>query len=368
MKRGVLVVLLALLVSVLVFAGCATPAPAPAPTAKPAPAPSPTAAPKPTAAPDVIKISFSTQYPENNRMHINNHKPVLDAIEKRSNGRIKFVLFAGGALGSAEEQYDIVRTGKSDMGTTSGLGYTPGRFPLSEVFTFPLAYGSSPAAQLLVNEVGMRMLQKETADTKVLCYNQSQLFYIYANKPIKTLEDMKGIKTRSSGGIITPALEALGAVPVTMGLPDVYLSLKTGVISASITGPGALPQYKLWEVVNHVVVLPFGFAAQVVNFNPDSWKKIPDDLKVIIEEEAAKTGTNVIRMLVEDEPKVHGEITQRGGTVYNLPEQEQARWASAIKVVIDKWVKDREAKGLPAQELMNLVREKAKEKNVPFPY
>lgn len=369
-KLVFLAVVLVLSVS-LVLAACASPAPAPppAPSPSPAPKPAPAPSPSPTAPPQTITLRFSSQWPEPSPNHQLIFKPIMAEIEEKSNGRIKFQLFVGGVLGGGNDQYDIVRTGKADMGTQSGLQYIAGRFPLADVFTFPLAYASSDANQDLVQTISEKFLAKETADVKVLSYYQSGLFYLYtSNKQIKTLEDVKGLKIRSAGGLATQSLAALGSVPVQLALPDLYMSAQTGVVEGGLFGGPALLSFKLDEVMKYQLNIVMSAVLQTVHFNLDSWAKIPDDLKTIIIQAARKAGYNENKTVMASNPPALEKLQKRGGGINNLSPEELARWTSALKPVIEKWVSDMEGKGLPAKELMNTVREEAKKKNVPFPY
>ena len=286
MKKFLVISLMIALVTGLIFSGCAQ---APAPAPKPAPAPAPAPAPKPSPAPqEKFNLSFTTYWPEPSTQWKGSYKPVLDEIQQKSNGRITFTTYLGGALGGGDEIYDIVRTGKADMGAT-GHAYTPGRFPLIDVFTLPGAFESSKAAAEASLAVFDRILNREYPDTHCLAIQQTQTFYLYtAKKPLRVLEDMKGLKVRSVGGVGTQSLEALGAKGIQMPLGDVYLSLQTGVVDGSVTGPTALPGFKLDEVLRHVLKFPISHGSNMIVMNRNTWSKIPDDLKKIAEEAARK--------------------------------------------------------------------------------
>ena len=221
----------------------------------------------------------------------------------------------------------------------------------------------------VVQSVGSKYLAQETSDTKILDYFQSQVFYLYtANKQVKTMEDLKGLKIRSAGGIVTPALTALGATPIQMGAPDLYTSLQTGVVDGAIIGPSGLLSFKTQEVMKFVTKIQFGYVLQVVNFNPDSWAKLSPDLQKIVSDAALKAGYGEVKLCDNDDPIVNAALTQRGGAVYVLPADEQARWVAAVKPVVSNWANGLAAKALPIQDLMAAVRDACQKNNLPFPY
>lgn len=208
---------------------------------------------------------------------------MLEEMKKRSNGRITYTMFAGGALGKGPDHFDIVRTGLSDMGYAT-LTWTPGRFPLSDVLSSPIEC----PAKWKGAEAGMAMhdliLKSEFKDIKVLHINNCVMSHLWTTKKVRNLGDVKGMKIRSPGGLQTRAIKALGAVPVFMPLGDVYLSLETGVIDGVVTCPALVKAFKLYEVVKHGVRVPFGCVAEGVFVNKKFWNKVPEDLKPVIED------------------------------------------------------------------------------------
>ncbi len=352
MRRFLFIPLMIVLVSLLIFSGCA--------------------APKAPPGPEQFTLRYYTQWPEQSPTFKVQHKPMLEEIEQKSNGRIKFDVFLGGALGPPQEAYDMVMTGKVDIANVSP-GYTPGRAPLTDVLTLPGAYAGEEATQDSVDmvlAVGDRILYKDHTDIEVLSYFQSEVFFLYTTKkPVRSLEDLTGLKIRQpGGGPLAGAISALGAVPVSMPMGDLYIALQTGVIDGAAFGPSAMPAFKLYEVVKHCVRYPSGYAAQIWAANPDTWKEIPDDLKILIKETFRKTGTTELELFAKDDPEMTKELLARGGTSYTLPAEEEARWTEAIKPVIADWVASLEAKGLPGEELMDIVRQECQKRNIPFQY
>jgi len=361
-KLVTLVLAVAVIVS-LVVVGCAKPAQTPTPAPTPAPAPSPAPAPA-----EKFNLKMTSTFPEQSPIFQNVEKLVIDAITEKSNGRITFTVYGASVLGSGPEQYYLIKIGVADIGVPA-TGYTPGRFPLTDVFTLPGAFITSKATADMVLAVGERILYKEFTDTQPLAFMRAQDFYIYtSDKPVKVLEDLKGLKLRSSGGIITPTIEALGATPVFLDMSDVYLSLETGMIDGAVLGPSAIPTFKLEDQFNHVTKIQLGSSAHVLAINLDTWEKLPEDLKKAVKEGAQGVGYGQPAMLAASDQAVTKIFLDRGGTVTTLSPEEKARWINALKPVVDNWEADLVSKGLPGKELMDIVREECQKRNVSFPY
>lgn len=296
-----------------------------------------------------MHIKFSTWHPPASREVRTVWTPMLEELKKRSNGRITYTLFAGGALGSGPEHFDIVKNGLSDMGYFTAT-WTPGRFPLSDV----LSLATWTDGKDVSTEIGKKMhdavLHKEFEGVKVLELNGCIQSFVWTKKPVRSLEDMKGLKLRSPGGHQTNYIKALGAEPVFMPLGDVYLALETGTIDGVVTCSPLVLAFKLHEVVKHGVVATFGCVTEGVVMNQKSWERTPDDLKPIIEEVvgnpfAVTHGLNrdVYKTMIQ-------EIQDKGVTLYELPPAEQARWSEKFQEETRKWVQGLEAKGVAAKE------------------
>lgn len=372
MKNYWLIPAILIVATSLIFSACAAPvpAPAPAPAPSPAPAPKPSPAPAPKPAVTPLNIGFATAYPEASPLWKTTYKPVLDKIEAKSNGRIKFTYYLGGVLGKQNELYDIVRTGKADMAETSP-GYNPGRFPLSDILTIPGAYDTflGDANTRATLAIGDKALAQEFKDTVPLIVWQSQGFYPYTTKKaIKTIEDMKGLKIRTAGGLDSDGLQALGATPIQLAIGDVYTSLQSGVVDGASIGPSGVLSFKMQELFTWVTRVGTAYANKITLINKDTWAKVPDDLKPVFKEEAKFSAFMQFPNTVRDQEVAVAAMKARNGGEIVLSAQENDRFAKALKPVVDKWINEMKAKGLPIEQVMSVAREECKKEGVPFPY
>ncbi|MHB8765357.1 MAG: TRAP transporter substrate-binding protein [Deferrisomatales bacterium] len=322
-----------------------------------------------TAAESTMHLKFSTWHPPASREVKTVWTPMLEELKKRSNGRITYTLYAGGALGSGPEHYDIVKNGLSDMGYFTAT-WTPGRFPLSDVLSLATWTDGKDVSTKIGNKMHDQVLHKEFEGVKVLELNGCIQAFLWTKKPVKTLEDVKGLKVRSPGGHQTNYIKAIGAEPVFMPLGDVYLALETGTIDGVVTCSPLVLAFKLAEVVKHGVVATFGCVTEGVVMNQKSWDKTPDDLKPIIAEVvgnpfATTHGLNrdVYKTMIDD-------IKAKGVTLYELPAAEQARWAAKFQEETKKWVADLSAKGVAAKDavvMYNKIATEAGSKCEAFP-
>ena len=168
-----------------------------------------------------IKLNYSNFFPAPHKNSILATQWAQE-IEKRTNGVVKITLFHGGTLTPADKCYDGVVKGLSDVGF-SVLSYTLGRFPLTEVIDLPMGYKSGTAATTLVNAYYNKFKPKELDDVKVMYLHAHGPGILHTNKkPIKTLEDLKGVKIRSTGTVARIASALMLAT--SRGLPGRWAS------------------------------------------------------------------------------------------------------------------------------------------------
>jgi len=305
-----------------------------------------------------LHIKFSTWHPPASREVTTVWTPMLEELKKRSNGRITYTLYAGAALGKGPEHYDIVKKGLSDMGYFTAT-WTPGRFPLTDVLSLAAWVDGKDLATNIGNDMLHKLLEKEFQDVKVLELNGCIQAFLWTTKPVKTLEDLKGLKIRSPGGMQTLYIKALGAEPVFIPLGDVYMAMDTGTIDGLVTCPPLVLAFKLHEVAKHGVKATFGCVSEGVVMNKKTWDKTPPDLQKIIMEVVGNPFATTHGLDKKTYAKMMEEIKGKGVTIYDLPDAEEIKWFKEFQEATRKWVADMEKKGLAAKEAVLMYNQVA---------
>jgi len=289
--------------------------------------------------------------------------PMLEELKKKSKEKIHYTMFAGSALGKGPEHFDIVANGLSDMGYFTAT-WTPGRFPLTDVLSLASWVDGKDIATDIGNAMYKRVLQKEFQGIKMLELNGCIQSFLWTKKPVRNIEDAKGLKVRSPGGHQTHYIKAIGAEPIFMPLGDVYLAVETGTVDGIVTCPPQFLAFKLHEVARYGVVTTFGCVSEGVIMNAESWKKIPEDLKPVVDE-VTHNPYRISGGLTRDVyKKMMKEIMDKKVELYNLPSKEAERWYEKFRDVTRRWVADLEAKKLPAKETVRMYNEECEKRGV----
>lgn len=298
----------------------------------------------------------------------NVHKKLLEPwakqIETESQGKLKIDIFPAMQLGGKPPQlYDQARNGVVDIVWTLP-GNTPGRFPSTEVFELPFiaaarATTNAPAAQ----EYGESHLAKETDDVRLLAFWAHDAGLIHTNKKIEKMEDLAGLKLRNPTRLAGEALSALGAVSVSMPVPQTPEALAQKVIDGCVVPWEVVPSIKVNELTKFHTSVPGSPTLYTATFflamNKDRYGALPDDLKSVLDKNsgmafAQKAG----KMWDEVGAEVAKKVKQdSSSTVAEISEAEKQRWIDATKPVHDKWQADVTAKGLDGAALIAKAKE-----------
>jgi TRAP-type transport system periplasmic protein len=281
-------------------------------------------------------------------------EPLKKDLEEKSKGRIKVVIHPGGALAPAPAHYENVVAGAFDIGWTL-QGYTPGRFPLSGIIEMPFLWSSAQEATGVFWQMFEEVpaLQNEYRDVKVLAiwtHDLGQLFT--TSKPVRTLEDLRGLKIRAPGPVQVSMLRTLGAVPVTMPAGEVYDALERGVVDGFVTGLSAIKSYRLEQLVKHATLAKFYVAAMTVVMNQQSYKKLSAEDRVLLDTLTGKRMAMLGAKNYDDEADDGMDALKKAkASIYQLSPGEMERWKHATAQMPKEWVKEMESKGRPGKQV-----------------
>jgi len=344
LKRTLVAALVTVMLGAAVgLVGCGQKAAEPA---KPGPAPQ---------AQDTIELSYSIFFPPTH-IQCKTADAWAKEIEERSGGRVKITMYPGGSLTKAPQCYEGVVNGVSDIGM-SCFAYTRGRFPLLEGIDLPLGYPSGAVATRIATEMAQKYAPEELADTHLLYIHAHGPGILASKKPVRTLDDLKGLKVRATG-LSAKIVQNLQGTPVAMSQPETYEALQKGVVEATFCPIETLKGWKQGEVIEYVSdtsVIGYTTAMFVV-MNNDAWAKIPADLQEIFtavsQEWVAKQGQAWDQ--ADDEGRVF--VEGLGRETIPLPDAEAQRWVAAVKPILDEYVASTKEKGLPGAAFLKDIQ------------
>lgn len=278
-------------------------------------------------------------------------------LEKRTGGAVKVDYYSGGSLLKAPAMFDGVVNGIADIGY-SHVYYTAGRMPVTEAAGLPLGYPSAWVASQVLNDFFEEFKPKEFDEVKVLWMNTSPNSAIATSKkPIRRLEDLKGLTIRAPG-LAGEVIKALGGTPAPTPMMEVYDAIAKGVIDGEASNFETLVAFKFAEVVKYSTSVwqinnPFPF---YLVMNKNSYNKLPPDIKLIFDRLVGEYKERYILTwnAIDFIGKKFG--MSKGVEFIELPESELPKWQAAVQPVIENYVKRLVGKGYSEAEVRGWIQ------------
>lgn len=289
-------------------------------------------------------------------------KPWAEEVAKVTEGRVK-VEFLPKSVGSPTVQMDVVRDGGSDI-IVGITGYTPGRFVPLELGEMPLL--SSDVAEL--SPAFYEIYEKHIAalepfeNAHVLTIFATTPTFLVTTKPIKTIEDLQGMKLRAQSAAAIPIIQALGAVPVQKPVSELYELMSSGILDGSFLAFQPVLGWKLQDVLKYVTVVKGGMgqSTMVMLVNQDKWNSIDEkDREAIDNISGLAMAKKVGAAYAAAEVESRKTLEANGNIITEASPELVAEIAKRLKPLEADWVERSKAKGLSdPQAVLDELRSK----------
>lgn len=303
----------------------------------------------------VHHLTYSIFFPP---MHIQAQTGMAWAaeVEKRSEGRIQITVHPGGSLTKADQCWQGVLSGVSDLGM-SCFAYTPGRFPLLEALDLPLGWPDGLTATRVATALATKYEPEEIQGAKILYVHGHGPGILATKKPVRVLEDLRNMKIRGTGlsaGIAT----ALGATAVGMPQPETYDALQKGVVEGTFCPIETLKGWKQGEVIEYVTdTKAIGYTtAMFVAMNRKAWDALPDDLQQVVLDVSAEFVDRHGEAWNQADEEGLAFVQELGRELIPLSAEEELRWKERVAPIVEAYVARTAEKGLPGAEFLAEVQ------------
>ncbi len=310
----------------------------------------------PAKAADPVVLKISTQNAENALSTQMGLKPWLKMIEDDAQGTIKFELYASQTLSKGNQNWSAVKSGIADLAWNSMSMYN-GMNPLMEVVTLP---GLTNDPNILVKRLWkiyetIPAAKSHYKDVMVLCvYPSDPTEGLRLVKPAKVLSDIKGRKLHSFGS--APAIagtKGLGAVPIPMAMPDVYMSLQKGTIEGCRADWDSFSAFHMYEVAKYTITnAPLGASHFTIIMNKNKFNSLPKVAQDAIMKHSGQEGSEwLVKNFSCCGRTLKPGLVEKGLVeLYTLPDDEAERWRAACKPAWQTWFDYAVKKGISKED------------------
>jgi tripartite ATP-independent transporter DctP family solute receptor len=259
-----------------------------------------------------------------------------ERVKEISKGRIEIQVFPAGTLFTDKDYSKAVPSGAVDMAQTL-MSRWSGIVPACNFTDIPLFFDNwSHAWRAYDSEVGMVMRKgMEKAGVKVLFWMQDGTMSLASKRPVKTLQDFKGLRIRVPSELGAHTIKALGGAPVFMGGGEVYLALQRGTVDAGMSSITSFVDRKYYEVTKYITEPNFAFGLYACVINLNKWNSLSPDVQKIIMAAGDKTQEWGRKEVQKSDVTALEELKKKGMNIYDLPKAEKEVWRIALKPVYD---------------------------------
>lgn len=296
-----------------------------------------------------VTLKISHYLPPSHGFQADFLEPWAKELEQRTGGKVKAEIFAAGsAYGEATRQADQVKAGVVDIAL--GLAGIPrGRFPATSVIELPfLVDNAGPGSKALWQLYKDGALGKEYDDFKVLALfvHHGGLFHT-VNRPVRSPEDLKGLRMRTPGLAVSVMLKALGASPVARPPAQIYESLERGVLDGVVTTWDLVGALKLNETLKYHTDARAYAAAFYVVMNKQTYASLPEEARKAIDE---ISGDALVAKFGPwwDKWEARGkeDAVQRKQEIVVLDDDARAAWAKQLEPMIGDYLDELSGQGV----------------------
>jgi tripartite ATP-independent transporter DctP family solute receptor len=212
------------------------------------------------------------------------------------------------------------------------------------VFNMPFVFRDIAHMNKVIDgQIGDEMLAKLTAApaSKLvgLAWMDAGARSVYnSKKPIKSIDDLKGLKIRMMGNpIFVDTMNALGGNGIAMGFDQLYNALQTGVVDGAENNPPSYESGKHFQVAKYYSLTEHLIIPEILVFSKATWDKLSKDDQALISKLAKEAQQEQRKLWNEREAKSMQLIKQAGIEVITFPPEEKKKFQAAVKPVWDKY-------------------------------
>ncbi len=319
---------------------------------------------------EVIEMDVSNYNPSTHPWAENVYEPWKQYVEEKTEGRVKVNLYHGGSLGGSDSVYQDVSGGMYDVGlVVANYFYDTGFFPYT-IGNLPFAFSSSKEAHDVLYEFASQYA--EIDDVIIMGATSTDAYDLFSSRPIRSIDDLKGLKMRVNGKSEPPFVEAIGGTPASLVTEQVYEGLERKTIDTAFYTPVGAVGMKLYEPAPYITKLGFSVTPIIPVMNKEFFESLPDDLKELFEKDLnpklAELFTTTYNSLVEESYETLAKEVEGRGEIITLSDEEMQKFKEKGTVAWDNWKKDAEAKGYDAEEMVETFVKLLEEKGYESPF
>jgi len=302
-----------------------------------------------------IVLRYTSHVPRSHGLFARAFVPFAELVERETEGRLRFAPFTDQLLHDPVDGFKATVTGITDY-THGYVTYQPGSFKLLHATQLPFLFPTPQVASLVVEELHPKYFKAEYERMGVYLAHcdATSPYNIISKRPIRRLEDLRGVKMRVTGGLVTEIFRELGAVPVAIAAAEVYTALQRGIVDAIALSVSDMASYRLQEIGPYYTRIDLNVLLLHYCLNRERFDALPRDLKEQFYRLLRIRSQIAVQNYYSGEGDQRALATLRDGGVeiIELDEEERGRFRAAVAPIRQRYIDTYQSQGLHARELI----------------
>jgi len=257
-------------------------------------------------------------------------------IQANLKDKVRVRTYPAAQLYTGQEEIQAVIKGEIQMAYVIGAALEPVD-PSLELIKLPFIFPNIDVSyKVLEGPVGKKLFAKLDARglTILGMVSSGEVIVSNSKRPVKNIEDFKGLKMRSYGPMGAATLKALGAISVVTASEETYTALQQGIIEGTITPAVVFLARKYYDVQKYVTGAGMLNAVHVfLTTNKEWWEKLPPDIRAGIADAVARLVKEQRAEIIPEDQKTLEQIAAKGCQVHMLTQSEQQVFKKALQSV-----------------------------------
>ncbi len=314
------------------------------------------------AADGAVLMRYTAHVPNSHGLYAKCFIPWREIVTRETGGRIRWEHYVDGLLHGALDGFKAVATGVTDY-THAYATYQPGSFHLTHGLQLPFLFQNSGVAALVSEELYPEYLKGEYERMGVyLAHCDSTTAYdIMSKTPIRIPEQMRGLKVRSTGGLMADILRQVGAIPVVLAAAETYTAFQRGILDAVAVSAPDMAAYRLYETGKFYLRIRLTHTVIQYCLNPRTFDGLPQDLREQLYNLYRVRGQVANRNFYGGEAleEAIDTLVAGGVEVIDPTPDERQQWVAAVQPLEQRFIDQNAERGLPAAAFVQEAKDRA---------
>ena len=263
-----------------------------------------------------------------------------EKLEEATGGRLGIQMYPAGQLGGEKEMIEQAQVGALDLARIS-VGPVGTVVDALNVFNLPFVFRDEEHMRKVIDgEIGEELFQMimDSPDTKLvpLAWMDAGSRSIYADKPVRTPEDLQGLKIRMMGNpIFVDTLNAMGGNGISMGFNELYSALQTGVVDGAENNPPTFLTHNHYQVAGTYSLTEHLIIPEILVMSRRTWDSLSPEDQELLRKLGREAQQEQRQLWDEMTEKSVAELKEKGVTF--VEDVDKEAFKESVKPVYDKY-------------------------------